>query len=117
MQANAAEWIPVGSAGVAVYLIIDLDVTDPERFAEYQAAFPVVAAKHGGRYLVRGGQWSVNGDWGADPKRLVMLEFPDRASVAATFADPDYQPLIPIRDASSSGRSILVDGVEPGAGH
>ncbi|MCC6433882.1 MAG: DUF1330 domain-containing protein [Acidimicrobiales bacterium] len=97
---------------MAVYLIIDLDVSDPERFAEYQAAFPVIAARHGGRYLVRGGELSVNGDWGADPKRLVMIEFPDRAAAAATFADPDYQPLIPIRNASSKGRSILVDGVD-----
>ncbi len=101
---------------MTAYLFIDLDVSDPDLFAQYQAGFPAVAAKHGGRYLVRGGEFAVNGDWGAAPQRLVMLAFPDRAAIVATFADPEYQPLIPIRDASSKGRSIVMDGADHTSG-
>jgi uncharacterized protein (DUF1330 family) len=32
------------------------------------------------------------------------------------MADPDYEPLIPIRDASSKARTIVVDGVDPSYG-
>src|SRR5688572_30159167 len=99
-----------------VYLLIDLDVFDPETFSRYQAAFPPIAARHGGRYLVRGGDFVVSGDWGPEAHRLVMLEFPDREALAATMADPDYQPLIPIREASARMRSIVVDGVDPALG-
>jgi uncharacterized protein (DUF1330 family) len=96
-----------------VYLLLDLDIFDPETFARYQAAFPPIAARHGGRYVVRGGDFVVSGDWGPQPRRLVMLEFPDREAIGATMADPEYQPLIPIRESSARMRSIVVDGVGP----
>ena len=36
-------------------MITDLEIHDTEVFAEYQARFPSIIERHGGRYLVRGG--------------------------------------------------------------
>ena len=54
----------------------------------------------------------MNGDWGAPIKRVVVVEFPDRAAIAATFADPDYPALGAIREASARSRSIIVEGID-----
>jgi uncharacterized protein (DUF1330 family) len=97
---------------MTVYVITDIDISDPELYAQYQAGFPAVASKHGGRYLVRGGDFTTTGEWGAPIKRLVMLEFPSREDFQATMADPDYALLIPIRDASSKARTIVVDATD-----
>lgn len=101
---------------MTVYVITDIDISDAEVYAQYQAGFPAVAAKHGGRYLVRGGAFTTTGQWEPPIKRLVVLEFPSREDFEATMADPDYEPLIPIRDASSKARTIVVDGVDPSYG-
>ena len=57
------------------YIIADIEVSDPTRYEEYRKIAPAAIAKHGGRYLARGGQSAVlEGDW--RPGRLVILEFP-----------------------------------------
>jgi uncharacterized protein (DUF1330 family) len=100
---------------VTVYVLTDVHVSDPELYAQYQAGFPAIAAKHGGRYLVRGGEFSVMGDWGEDVKRLVLFEFPSADDFRAALADPDYQPLIPIREASATSRTIIVEAADTSA--
>ena len=46
---------------------------------EYKAKVPGLIRKHGGEYLVRGSKFTVvEGDW--EPKRLVVLRFPDIAA-------------------------------------
>ena len=49
---------------MTAYLIADITITDPEGFKEYQQAVPAIVEKHGGRYIVRGGDPEVlEGDW------------------------------------------------------
>jgi uncharacterized protein (DUF1330 family) len=63
---------------MAAYVIADLEVTDPARFAEYRQQVPATVAAYGGRFLVPGGEHEVvEGDW--RPRRLVVLEFPSLA--------------------------------------
>ena len=61
------------------YVIVDMNVTDPERYAAYrELAAPTVEAA-GGRYLARGGAAEVfEGD--RVPHRTVILEFSDMQS-------------------------------------
>ena len=96
---------------MSVYLITDLDIHDSEVFAEYQARFPSIIERHGGRYLVRGGEVRVtSGEW--DLHRVIIFEFPDHEALRATFNDPEYQPLIAIRERSVRSRTFIVDGVQ-----
>jgi uncharacterized protein (DUF1330 family) len=41
------------------YVIVETDVTDPERYEQYKTASPAAIAAGGGRFLVRGGDLAV----------------------------------------------------------
>ena len=95
---------------MAAYLIADLDITDPELFAQYRERVPAVIAAHGGRYLARGGPLEVlEGTW--KPNRAVIVEFPDMASLKRFWASPEYQPLIELRQRSTRSRVVALEGV------
>lgn len=56
------------------YVIVDVDVRDPERCQRYKELAPPAVAHYGGRFLACGGATEVlEGDW--VPRRLVVLEF------------------------------------------
>jgi uncharacterized protein (DUF1330 family) len=94
------------------YFIVNIEVTDPAGFERYRAAVPEVIARHGGRYLVRGGE--LHDIEGKLPlKRLVVLEFPSTDAARAFYASPDYQPLLALRLASARCDLVLVEGYTP----
>ena len=46
------------------YILVDCEVTDPVRYEQYRQLTPAAIARHGGRFLVRGGATEVlEGDW------------------------------------------------------
>jgi uncharacterized protein (DUF1330 family) len=93
------------------YLIGEIDVRDPDTYAGYTAKTPAAIAKHGGRFVVRGGtSEALEGD--SPQGRVVVIEFPSLAAARAFYDSEDYQPLIPIRQAASRGRLFLVEGVD-----
>ena len=62
----------------------------------------------GGRFLVHGMQHQVmEGDWPGD---LIIIEFPDRASVEGWYRSDAYQAILPLRTNNSDGRVIFIDG-------
>ena len=67
------------------YLVANITVTDPERYAPYRAQVPAVIARHGGRFLVRAGKvHPMAGDFGLD--RFVIVEF-DSLEAAQTLVE------------------------------
>lgn len=95
---------------MAAYLIADVDITDDEAFEEYRREVPATEARYGGRYLGRGGATTVlEGDW--EPHRLVIVEFPDMASLMAWYTSPEYSRLKAIRERSARTRIIAFEGV------
>jgi uncharacterized protein (DUF1330 family) len=59
---------------MAVYAVVNVQITDPARYTEYREQAPATIARYGGKYLARGGKVEVlEGDW--NPQRLVILEF------------------------------------------
>jgi uncharacterized protein (DUF1330 family) len=96
---------------MACYVIAEVEITDPGGFEEYRQRVPATIAKHGGKYLVRGGATeTAEGDW--KPARLIVLEFPSLASARAWYASPDYAPLIPLRERSARTKLIFAEGIE-----
>ena len=75
---------------MTAYVIVQTFVTDVEKMKEYKALAAPAVAKHGGKYLSRGGAMShLENEWEAP--RVTLLEFPS-AEAARTFYDsPDYQ--------------------------
>lgn len=92
------------------YVIAHIDVKDPERYEDYKAMSPVSIKKFGGRFIARGGQTEVlEGTW--QPKRLVLLEFPSVEVARQWWASDDYAPAKALRQATSNGDMIIVDGL------
>ena len=92
-----------------VYLIADISLRDPERYREYVENVPRLIEKNGGQYRVRGGDTQVlEGTW--TPSRLIVLEFPDRASALAFYNGPEYEPYKALRHSISEGNLVIVEG-------
>ena len=95
---------------MSAYLIFDVDIPNPKRYEVYKRDVAKIIARHGGEYLVRGGEFEViDGDW--QPARLVLLRFPDRKAIHAFLDDPDYLPLRNLRKLIAKSHVIAVDGV------
>jgi uncharacterized protein (DUF1330 family) len=91
-------------------VIAHIDVTDPVRYAEYIKMSPVSIQKFGGRFIARGGKAeSLEGSW--QPKRLVLLEFPSLEAAKQWYASDDYAPAKALRQATSTGDLVVIDGV------
>ena len=50
----------------------------------------------------------VEGEW--QPKRLVVLKFPDMVAAKAWYNSPEYQEILPMRLEASNGDLIMVEG-------
>ncbi|RWA64599.1 DUF1330 domain-containing protein [Mesorhizobium sp.] len=97
---------------MVAYLIADVEITDMAVFDEYRREVPATEARFGGHYLARGGAARVfEGDW--EPHRLVIIEFPDMASLTAWYDSPEYARLKEIRFRSARTRIIALEGVPP----
>jgi uncharacterized protein (DUF1330 family) len=94
------------------YILAHIDVKDPARYAEYKKRVLATMEPFGGRFLVRGAAPEIlEGTW--DPKRLVILEFPDAATARRWWDSPAYAEARAIRQATSEGTLVLLDGVNP----
>ncbi len=94
-----------------VYLIGDVAVKDPAAYEQYRNRIGDLIARHGGEYVVRGGDIEViAGDW--RPNRLIILRFPNKNSVRAYLDDPVFHKLTELRQQALVSRIVMVEGVE-----
>jgi uncharacterized protein (DUF1330 family) len=96
---------------MAAYAIGRLQLRDPSWTAEYMPKTAELVEKHGGKYIVRGGQMERLEGEGDLPSGMVVLEFPSMEQAQAWYNDPDYAPLIKLRQSGADLDFILVDGV------
>jgi len=91
------------------YLIADVEIRDPDVYAEYRRQVLPLVQQHGGRFIVRGGAHRVlEGAW--RPQRIVVIEFPDMATLEAWYRSPEYTKLVALRQGASRGSLIAVEG-------
>ena len=95
---------------MAAYVIATIEVTDPEGFEVYRGQVPATIEKHGGRYLVRGGDVTVvEGDQPA--RRSVVLEFDSLVQANGWYYSDDYAGPKELRIASTNSNVMIVAGV------
>jgi uncharacterized protein (DUF1330 family) len=93
---------------VSAYVLVEIEITDPEAYAEYMPMAAASVKRHGGRYIARGGATAeFEGEWAG---RLVILEFESLDAARTWYHSDDYQACLPIRHGSSRGRMIAVEG-------
>jgi uncharacterized protein (DUF1330 family) len=97
------------------YWIARVDVTDADLYKEYIKANAGPFARHGAKFLVRGGRYEV-GD-GTPRGRNVVLEFSSYEAALACFNDPAYQKANAIRKKAAVTDLVIIegyDGAQPG---
>jgi uncharacterized protein (DUF1330 family) len=96
-------------ASVSAYVIANVNVTDPVRYEEYRRLVSPTLEKYGGRFIARGGRVEVlEGSW--RPGRLVIVEFPGVEEARAWWNSPEYSEAKAIRQATSDGTLVILEG-------
>ncbi|MBT5049725.1 MAG: DUF1330 domain-containing protein [Rhodospirillaceae bacterium] len=101
---------PAQEEMMAAYFISDQqEVTDPETLKTYGAGVMDTLKKYGGKVIARDSEpEGVEGDW--DPKRVIIVEFADKAGLKAWYGSPEYSKILNLRLASAKGNAMMVDG-------
>lgn len=92
------------------YWIVRLDVQDGEAFKRYQAVVGSVIERHGGRYLIRGGQHAATE--GSARNRNVVVEFPSYRAAIDCYHSAEYAEPLAIRKAAADSDFLVIEGVE-----
>jgi uncharacterized protein (DUF1330 family) len=89
------------------YYIGEHIVSDFTLFDAYLAKVVPMIEHFGGRYLTKAGSHEIlEGDW--KPNRVVIIEFPDMASIKNWYRAPEYQPLIALRRSAAIDVMIML---------
>jgi uncharacterized protein (DUF1330 family) len=91
------------------YFVVEIEITNMEAMAPYREAVGATLTQYGGRFLARGGNIELI-EGGPEPKRIVLLEFPDMAAFKRWYDSPEYQKILPNRLANSQARAFVVEG-------
>jgi uncharacterized protein (DUF1330 family) len=97
---------------VAAYVISEVEPLDLIQFNRYRELAAASIARHGGRYLVRGGEPEIAEGEPAGQRRVVIVEFPDRAALRRWYGSVDYAEALAVRDSALRRRLLFVDGVD-----
>ena len=95
---------------MAAYVIGMLQVRDTSWRAEYGPKTAALIEKHGGRYVARGEADVLEGD-GKGLDRFVILEFPSVEAAKAWYNDPEYAPMIKLRQTGAETDIVVLEGV------
>ena len=93
------------------YIIVQVEIKDPERYADYRAMVPASLEHYGGRFLVRGGEVeTLEGSW--SPSRFVVLEFDSVKQAKRWWDSEEYREAKLLRQATAETEMIVVEGYE-----
>jgi uncharacterized protein (DUF1330 family) len=92
------------------YWIARVDVDNEQGYRPYMAANPAIFKKFGGRFVVRGGRFTVAE--GQSRSRNVVIEFPDYDTALACFRSEEYQANIKVRQPHSIVDLIIIEGYD-----
>ena len=94
---------------MAAYIIAEIEVKNPDKYSQYRDEVPKTVNQFGGRYIIRGNNIvPLEGDW--EPERLVVIEFPDMASLKRWYESDKYKSIRNMRITSTSSKVIAIDG-------
>ena len=92
------------------YMIVQIKITREDGWPEYRKQVSELFSKHGGRYLVRGGDVEVlEGSY--DGRRIVVFEFPSMDVIRSVWHSPEYAKVKALREGSGELDVWAVPGV------
>lgn len=92
------------------YLIVNVDIKDRVAFEDYVRSVPPIVRKFGGEYLaVSDTPEVIEGDW--QPRRLVLVRFPDMKTARSFLNAAEYQPWKELRLRVTSSEMVALEGL------
>jgi dimethylargininase len=109
-ELEAGSWKLGAGNKMPAYVLAIVDIKEPVKYESYrQMVLPTITA-FGGRFIARGGKTDVlEGAWA--PRRVVIVEFPSYERAKAWWSSPEYAEAKAIRQATSEGTLIVIEGV------
>ena len=92
------------------YWIAHVDIHDNETYAKYKEANAIAFAKYGARFVVRGGEQTI--EEGHYKPRTVVIEFEDLETAQKCYRSEEYQKAKQIRETVSTGDLVIVEGYD-----
>lgn len=93
---------------MGAFMIIQADITDPERFVAYARQAPALVEKFGGRYRsMRGASAQLEGDH--DDRKIVVSEWPSMDAAREFWNSPEYEELKRLREGAAEVHVYLVE--------
>ncbi len=90
------------------YVIVEVDIHNPEMYEEYKKLTPESIADFGGKFVIRGNPVQVlEGNWNHD--RFVMLEFKDKATAENWYYSEKYTIAREIRSKASTANFLIIE--------
>ena len=92
------------------YLVVQADISNPERYADYARLAPEIVMKYGGRYLARAGR-TVTLEGPPARSRVVVIEFPSVDAAQRFYTSAEYTAARKLRDGSATAQFVVVEAL------
>ena len=97
-------------AAKKAYILVQVDVTNPQQYGEYTKLSPGIIEKFGGHFLARGGRTATL-EGPAARSRVVVIEFPSFERAQQFYNSPDYEAARTVRAGAASAQFVLTEGL------
>jgi uncharacterized protein (DUF1330 family) len=111
----AAVFVVFGAAafwaqGAKKAYVVQVEVTNPEQYAEYMKLSPGIIEKFGGRFIARGGRTTTLEGTPARG-RVVVVEFPSFERAEEFYKSAEYEAARKVRAGAATAQFVLVEGI------
>jgi uncharacterized protein (DUF1330 family) len=87
--------------------VVQVDVKDDDRYAEYIKGSSRVVAAHDGEFIARGGRYQQKE--GEEYTRNVLVRFPTYEKAVAAYESDEYQAIVGIAKDSAERRLTILE--------
>jgi uncharacterized protein (DUF1330 family) len=93
----------------AAYILADVEITNPEQYAEYRKLSSAAFDAYGIKPLVRGGT-TIKLE-GREPGRIVVIPFDSLEAAKSFYESPEYRKARAARVGAAIMNMLIVEGV------
>ena len=93
------------------YMIVRVNVTNMDQYAEYMKLTPAILEKYGGSFAIRGGE-KVILEGPESSERIVMVKFDSIEAAKRMYNSEEYQAAIKLREGAAEASFIVMEGLE-----
>ena len=97
---------------MAVYVIVDVKITNDSWVPSYAEKVHGIVHRHGGKYLSRSANVKTVEGQPLDTTLIALIQFPSMEAVQAFASDPEYAPHAAARQAGSVSRLHVLDDTD-----